>query len=295
MRIGERKMKKILALLLILVMVCSLWGCEDSLDPTGTTGMNNPGTTKPSTAPSAPGSGSVSDNPVHAKDSYTGSNEAVLASRDDVVATFNGVELTNAQLQLYYWYEVYDFVNEYSYYLGYLGFDYTKSLDSQVCAFDKTVTWQKYFLQGALSNWQRNVALAQLAEAADYQLPQSYRNELDSLPQLLETSAKLNGYASVDLMVQATFGYGLTLNDYLQYMELYYYGFSYFADLYESIQPTMEEIEAYFDENEEALEAQGIKKDGTFTIDVRHILVLIDNVVSDAGDSGQATDAHWAA
>lgn len=290
-------MKKNLAIILVMVMLFSLSACEDPEDSQATGGSQtaaNPTGSNPSTAPSVPGSGSVSDNPAHAKDSYTGTEEAVAQCRDEVVATFNGAELTNAQLQLYYWYEVYGFLNDYSMYLGYLNFDYTKPLDTQICAFDKTVTWQKYFLQNALRNWQRNTALAQMAEAAGFQMPEAYRNELDAMPEQLKTNAAQNGFASADLLVQGTFGAGLTLDDYMQYTELYYYGYAYFSVLYASIDPTMEEIETYFIKNEQALANQGIKKDGSFTIDVRHILVLIDNVVAEMGGS-TATEEHWTA
>ena len=94
-------------------------------------------------------------------------------------------------------------------------------------------------------------------------------------------------------MVQESFGAGCTLQDYIDYMEVYYYGYLYFAELYNAIDPSMEEIEAYFTANEAALKESGVTKDTGNIVDVRHILMKIDNyVIKDEETKDEGTDAQ---
>lgn len=232
------------------------------------------------------------ENNVQYKDSYILEDKKAVKKMDAVVATMGDQELTNAQLQIYYWSEVYSFLNNYYYYLSYIGFDYTASLSEQTCYFDSTLTWEQYFLESAIQVWQSNVAFAELAKANNFTMPEEYRTNLDGLAADLQESADEGGYESVDAMVQESFGAGVTLADYQEYMEVYYLGYSYFAELYEAIDPTMEEIEAYFLANEEALAEDGITKDGTYTVDVRHILVMIDNIAAEMEKDEDAADAQ---
>lgn len=232
------------------------------------------------------------ENTIHYKDAYAVEDKKAAKKMDVVVATMGDMELTNAQLQIYYWSEVYGFLNNYSYYLSYLGFDYTAPLSEQVCYFDQTVTWEQYFLDSAIQVWQSNVAFAELAKREGYVLPEDYQADLDGMEANLQKSATEGGYESLDAMVQESFGAGVTFEDYFEYMEVYYLGYAYFEELYSAIDPTVEEIEAYFAANEEALAAEGIKKDGTYTVDVRHILVMIDNIVAEMEKEESGTDAQ---
>ena len=231
-------------------------------------------------------------NQLQGNASYTGTDAHALIMKDVTVATLEDMELNNAQLQIYYWSDVYNFLDENYYYLSYIGFDYTKPLDEQACYFDKTITWQQYFLKGAVETWYSNAALAKLAQEKAFVMPEEYRTDLDSLEADLTKKATEGGYASLDAMVQESFGAGVTFADYKAYLEVYYLGYTYFETLYNSIKPTDAEIEAYFAANEEALTSQGIKKDGTYTIDVRHILVMMDNIVAEMEKEQGPTNAE---
>ncbi len=239
------------------------------------------------------------ENTIHYRETYTVKDKKAIRKKDKAVATMGDQQLTNAQLQIYYWTEIYGFQNEYYYYLSYLGIDFSKPLAEQTCYFDATLSWEKYFLDNALHTWQSYAAFTMQAQEKGFQLPEKYREDLDSMADTLQKEATKSGYESVDAMVQDTFGAGVTLADYQAYMETYYLGYAYFESLYMSLDPTMEDIEAYYAANEEALNKQGVKKDGTYTVDVRHILVMIDNIVKemDAEDSGSTTvtEEHWAA
>ena len=249
------------------------------------------------------------ENTIHYRDAYEVDDKKMIKKADDVVATMGGVELTNAQLQIYYWNEVYGFLGNYSYYLSYLGFDYAKPLSEQTCYFDQNLTWEQYFLESAIQVWQSNVAFAEVAAQKNYVLPEEYQNDLDTMDADLQKKATEGGYASLDAMVQESFGVGVTYADYKEYMQVYYYGYAYFEELYNAIDPTEEQIKAYFEANKEALEKEGIKQDGTYTVDVRHILVMMDKIVEemkkdesqpeaqdeDKKEDSKYTDEQWAA
>lgn len=246
------------------------------------------------------------ENTISYKDSYTVADKKADQKSDVVVATLGDAELTNGQLQIYYWSEVYNFVGNYYYYLSYLGLDYTQPLDSQM--YDENQTWQQFFLESALQTWQANQALCTKAKESGFVLPEDIQQDLDGMMAQMEADALEEGYESADAMVQESFGAGCTVEDYVAYMEVYYYAYSYFAELYDQINPTNEQIENYFTTNEETLKSQGITKEDGNYVDVRHILMLIDNFVTEEAEGTEAqtegetteeeekyTEAEWAA
>ena len=217
------------------------------------------------------------ENNVLCKDSFTVSAKKAMKKRDVVVATVPGAELTNGELQIYYWNQVYDFLKNNAYYLSYYGLDYTAPLEEQM-AYDGSGTWQQYFLEGAIEMWHGNISFAMLAKRNNYQLSAEDRKDLDGLRESMETTALKNGFASAEEMLQDSMGPGCTMDDYIAYMETYYLGYSYFAELYAELDPTMEQIEAYFESNKANYEAQDITKDSGYTVDIRHILIKIEEL-----------------
>lgn len=237
------------------------------------------------------------------RDSYSVSDGKAWRRRDRQVASMGEDVLTNGQLQIYYWTQVYDFVGNYSYYLTAFGLDMAKPLEEQkldpenttlryfVGPVDGDMTWQQYFLQGAIQTWQSNQAFAQLARENGYELDAEAQKKLDDMPAQLAADAKKAGFDSVDAYLQESMGPGCTQEDYLQYMQTYYLGYGYFAQLYEAIDPTLPQLEAYFAENEEMLRANGITKSMGYTVDVRHILITPDGKVPSGKQ--EFTDAQW--
>ena len=217
---------------------------------------------------------------------YTVSDEDVLAAADTVVATMGDAELTLAELQVYYWTEVFNFLNSYGSYASYLGLDYTVDLDKQLCTMAEIeMTWQQYFLGCALDSWSCYQALSLEADAAGYEMTQETKEFLETIPENMQTLAQSYGFTTVDELMLQNFGPGVTLDTYAKHMYTYYNGYGYFADLYENVSYTDEEVEAYFEEYAADYEAQGVTKDSGIYVDVRHILVMPEN---DA-------DADWAA
>lgn len=292
---------------LLAILVALVLGGRDNSqvpDATGgsddlTTAATNAAATEPEeTVPATiPADGNPDD--VTCKGSYTVTDDEIIAAAEDVVATMGDKVLTNADLQVYYWMEVMNFLNDYGEYAIYFGMDYTQPLDTQICedGLDLDVTWQQYFLELALDNWQCYQSLALEAEANGFEMEQSYAEYLQNLPQQLETSAVNNGMADALELIQKNVGAGADVDDYLRYMELYYQGYTYFNELYTKIQPTEAEIEAYFAENEATYAEEGVANDGSKYVDVRHVLLMPDdeNATTDENGYPVYSDEAWEA
>ena len=236
------------------------------------------------------------ENNIYAKDNYTLSDSKAQNKANKVVATIGDAELTNGQLQIYYQMEVLEFMEQYSYYLAYIGMDYTKPLAEQPCMLVEGYTWEQFFLESALNSWYKSQVLAILAEENNFQLESSYQSRLDSLDQDMTSSAVMNGYTDADAFLKAQCGANTNMDDYRFYMEVYFNGYLYFAQLCEAIEdPTDEALASYFEENKETLESQGIKQDGSYVVDVRHILIKVDGGTENADGTITFSDPKAAA
>lgn len=212
------------------------------------------------------------ENNVYFRKNYTVSDRKAEKKRNEVVATLGDMELTNGMLQVYYWRQVYDFVESYGTSASYLGLDYTGNMAKQTY-IDGSSTWQQYFLKSALQMWQTNQAFAILADENNYQLPEEYRDFFDNMDQRLEESAKASGYSSVEEMVRKELGAGCTAQEYADYLRVYYRGYLYFRERYDALAPDEEQIEAYYDEHKSELNKEGFFKDGTTYVDFRHLML----------------------
>lgn len=204
------------------------------------------------------------DNDIYRKDSYTVSDKKAQKKADTVVATLGNAELTNSELQVYYQLQVIDFVNQYSYYLSYFGLDYTQPLDEQECPLMEGYTWQQYFLESAIATWQQNQIVAQEAAANNFKMDSEMQEYLDKLEATMTETASSSGYTTVQEFFNEQIGPNASLEDYKSYMNTYYNSYLYFSQLYEGIEKlTDKALEEYFEANKEALEAEGIKQDGS--------------------------------
>ena len=240
--------------------------------------------TVPATTPADTGAEDVTH-----KGTYTVSDEEILNLADTVVATVGGAELTNKDLQIYYWMQVQNFFSNYYYYLSYFGLDYTQPMDTQICAvLENGYTWQQYFLEQALMNWHSYQALAHVAQDNGLALDAERQEYLDGLADSLLETAQAQGYENADELVQFNVGIAGDLNAYIAYEELYLIGDVYYTQQEAAIELTDAEIEAYFDANAETYAESGITKDGVY-VDVRHILIVPEG--RDPGD--EYTDEEW--
>lgn len=228
------------------------------------------------------------------KGSYTVSDEQIAADMANVVATVGDRQLTNAELQIYYWLEVQNFLANYGSYLSYFGLDYTQPLDTQICGISETTeTWQQYFLASALADWHNYAALAEEAELNGFTLEQDYVDMIAALPESLATDGALQGFESAEEFLAYNVGKGASVADYQAYMTTYYEGFMYFQSRYEDMVPSEEEMDAYFTEHEEEYTSQGITRDEVY-VDVRHILVLPEGATVETIYTETFSEEAWA-
>lgn len=235
------------------------------------------------------------ENNVFYKDSYSVSDEKAVSKREQVVATVGDAKLTNGELQIYYWMNVYDFLNNYGYYAIYAGLDYTQPLDGQNCPEVENATWQQFFLDDALSSWHNYQAMALMAQAEGMELDEAMQKDLDSLRETLAKSAAEGGFASIDAMLWQDMGGGCTFDDYYNYMKVYYTGYMYFSDRYAQVEVTDEMIENYFTAHEEELKGNGVTKDSGNLYDVRHVLIEVEGGTKDEDGQTTYSDAEWEA
>ena len=226
---------------------------------------------------------------VTCKGSYSVSDEEVKAAGDVVVATIGENTLTNSRLQVYYWMEVQNFLNNYGSYAAYFGMDYTKPLDTQL--EEEGLTWQQYFLDTALKNWQQVQAMYLLSQESGLEMSEENKTYLEGMDAYLEQTAA--GYGiSVDELIAGNFGPGADLEDYRYFQELYLKGVPYYETALTTMVPTQKDLEDYFAAHEEEYASSGITKDSKF-VDVRHILVQVEG--GTVGEDGLTTysDEEW--
>ncbi len=218
-------------------------------------------------------------NDIYSRTSYVTSDYWANAANDWVVATMGEYELTNGQLQVFYWMQVYDLLEYYSQQYGeyasyYLGIDLSKPLSEQTYIGDETKTWEQYFLEDAVYAWHHLQALADEAKENGYQIPPERQEELNGMYATLEESAKKQNLESVEAMLREEVGIGPTFEDYYHYWELYYIGNLYFSHVSNNLTFTEGELDAYFQENKEHFEINyGVTKESGYLVDFRNILL----------------------
>lgn len=230
---------------------------------------------------------------ITCKGTYTVSDEDAVATKDTVVATIGDKQLTNAQLRIYYRSAMSSFLNtEYGYYMMMYGMlDYAKPLDTQLTA-EGDMTWQQFFLNSALENWQLTQAMALEAEKAGMEMPQEDREYMEGLRASLENSATNYGL-SVEDMLKNDFGAGVSVEEFEAYQMLYLTGNPYYEAETAKLVPTEDDLETYFAAHEEDYAASGITKDSKY-VDVRHILVQVKGGFADTEGNMTHSDKEWA-
>lgn len=232
------------------------------------------------------------------------SDYAVLAADPDsetmqavVAVNANGdAILTNAQLQILYWMEFYQFLNSYGSYASMFGLDYTLPLAGQSSLMENR-TWEQYFLESATLNYNNYYALQRAAEAEGYTLPEDLAESLEDVLNPdgeFAQAATEDGFASPDAYLQAQFGDGTNVTAYYDYLYTYYLAMSYYDDVVyngalEAI--TDDDVESYYDENAEAYAESGVLKMNN--VSVRHILLQPEG--DKDSETGDWSEEAWAA
>ena len=234
------------------------------------------------------------ENNLFYRDSYSVDEEKAMKKRDKVVATIGEHKLTNGMLQVYYWMNVYDFLDNYIYYAISMGLDYTEPLDQQNHP-EEEGTWQHFFLDAAIDGWHSYQAMALKAKEEGITISKEMQDSLDNLRQTLATSAVQNGFSSIDALLKDQVGPGCTFDDYYAYTKTYYEGYMYYSKMYNQIDTSQAAIDAYFAEHEADLKENGVTKDGGYNYDVRHILIEISGGTTDEKGNTTYSDEDWEA
>ena len=300
-------------------------GPEQATDPQSAT-IPETEPTVPETEPTEPPPTSPPDgNPddVTCKGTYTRDTLEMVKNMDTVVATIGKAEMNSSLLQIYYW----TTVNTYRQAGHEIAPDFSMPLDVQLCPLDGTaITWQQYFLEQALNNWRSHYAMVQRSKTAvlpleeaydrdeaehekfqianiynlehlygyntDYKLHDAHQAYLDNLPALLEELAKANNCPTTASLASRFAGAGTNDEYLLEYAKLLNEGYMFTTSLSYYMEPTQEEVEAYFAQNEAAYAARGITRDETY-VNLRQILLLPDNATIAEDGTVTAGDEDW--
>lgn len=202
---------------------------------------------------------------------------------DQVIVSCGDSTLTNRKLAYYYWQEFYSFVNMYSSYIT-LFMDPAARLDTQ--AYTEEESWDQFFMETAVTTYRTCASAANAAREEGYALGEKDQENLDGLAERIGSLAEQNGYASADEYLAKNFGPYCTMETYQEFMDEYILGASYLNARLEAEEITDEELENYYEENKESYDAQGLQKDDTPMVNVRHILIQPEAVDLEEGDEG---------
>ena len=234
------------------------------------------------------------ENDIHAKEQYYAEEADAVKAADTVIATVGDHKLTNEEFQLFYWMGVYDFYNQYGSYLSYFGLDVTKPFYEQYV--EEGTTWEQYFVEAALNTWHNYQSILIYAEKEGYVVSDALMEQLDAVIDSMEVSAASYGFADASAMVQADMGPSSTIEAYKQYMQIYYGAMEYFESLYDSVNPTDAELEAFYEANAATIQSNyGVDKESGKLIDVRHILVCPEGGTTDENGNVTYSDEEWEA
>lgn len=217
---------------------------------------------------------------------------------DNVAATAGDSSLTNGELQVYYQTGMLNFYSQYGMYLMYMGVDFSQPLDQQVYDANTNMTWQEFLLESALQNWQLFTAMRDFAtENAEfhYEFDEEELEYVNNLSNRIQEMTEASGYTDPEEFVKAQIGVTATVEGLRSYMENEYFYVSYYAYLQEKLAPTMEQIELYFVENQEALASSGITKESGDVVDVRHILIMPEGGTTDESGATTYSEEEWEA
>ena len=162
-------MKRNLAALL-LAMSMVLCGCDGKTETMAEQNTIPTPNTEETVPYLIPEDGNPDD--VTCKGSYT-----AIGNAGAVVAVSGSRELTNGQLQVWYWAEVARYQQE----NHEVAPDFDRPLDEQPCEIDASVnSWQQYFLKQALSSWHSAQALVQHSAEVPLETEEPYQPNRDN-------------------------------------------------------------------------------------------------------------------
>jgi len=306
--------KKIYAALLAASLLLNLWGCAPKQEYWDESEETAAATQETEPAPTVPADGNPED--VTCKGTYTAD-----LSMEAVVATAGQAQLTNAQLQAWYWAVAAQYVRTQNTQTP----DLTRPLDTQVCQVDASVnSWQQYFLELALQTWHSVQALTEQARITELPTEEAYQPNadtharcmtgmpatkflygydktyetntmhqayLDAIPEMLEALALEHGFADVSALAREAFG--TTPENLEAFAQQYNYAYMYLTFLGYGLEIPEEEVEAWYQQNLESYVSQGITRDSGSCVDIRNILLLPEGDWDACEEQANALLKRW--
>lgn len=281
--------KKLTALLLAACLLFGLTAC----------GSSAPAPTEDSAATDAPEVTEAAEVPFNGGNDVTVlSNYAIreASPRDATMSTVIALDadgnpaMTNSMLQFVYWLEFFNFMNYYGSYADYFGLNAYTPLAEQP-SMTENRTWEQYFLESATEGFAQQYALYRAALDAGYTLTAEEQAQLDDILDpngSIVTGAAQAGFDSADAYMQNTFGPGVDLQDYYDYVTVYITANSYHTYLTENTDE--ETAGAYYDAHADLFAADRVRKANN--VSVRHILIKPEG---EQDENGSYPEEAWAA
>lgn len=156
----------------------------------------------------------------------------------------NGENISKVEFDYNYNMAVSSYLNQYGYYLYMMGIDPSSDFTSQM--YSENLTWGDYFQQMTVDNLIRNKSLLKQAkeEGFTYDVSGEYKDYEESLAK----AASDNG-TTVKNYVKQMYGAYATTSRVKPYLEESLYVAAYYDELSKHNEPSMEEIQTYYDEN----------------------------------------------
>ena len=226
---------------------------------------------------------------------YTVDDATIVTMFDNVVAKAGEMQLHNSLMQLYYESSIITYQNQLGMYLYYLGVDFSQPLDTQIYDDATGETWQDMILEAAMQTWHACVAVKQYAAANGYTPKEEDLAYLADIDNKIQEMVVASGCTSAEQLVKEQIAVGATVEDLRTYMELDFYYADYIEYLQEVYAMTDEEAIQYYTENEEVLNQNNISKENGDVVDIRHVLIQLDD--SETDEMGQVvyTNEQWEA
>ena len=233
-------------------------------------------------------------NDVYYKASYTATEETLAKKADTVVATLGDRQLTLSELQLYYVNSIYVFYTQNYYYMSMMGLDLSQPLDQQYYLGEENMTWEQFFLDAALTSWQNYTVAEVLAERDNFTMAPELQAQIDGMAAQLDSIAAAYGYESAAAYLNAEMAPGITPETYINFNRVYFVSNEYVSNFYETQYPTPAEIIAYYKENQQIFDANGITQDIGLVSSVRHILIKPKGGTTDEAGVTTYSEDEWA-
>lgn len=294
----------LIAVAAIIVLIFTLSGKskrESSVDPTAEPELSEPAApasepAAPANESDAPGESEVPGTEAEVENKgYTRADDEITDEMAGAVAaSCAGKDLSNRELSYYYWNQFYNWANSYGAYLSYF-IDPDKPLAAQ--AYDESRSWEDFLLEAALETFHQQCALVEEAENAGFEISDENVEYLELLPETLETNAEQMQLENADEFLRQLYGPVADVESYTNFVRDSLISYGYLNELFAGIEYTGEDVEAYYDENAETYEAQGLSKDEPNLVDVRHILVkpaASEGAETDESGNAVLTDENWA-